>query len=95
MTFVMYKWTVPVDDRPHEIGGGKIIHARARTPNEVEVWTEESVLVLTPNPKRVVQVVGTGQRYSNGNVKVTIPVENSILVWHVVALWSGETELKR
>lgn len=92
MTLVMYKWTIPVDDRPHEIGGGTITHARARTPNEVEVWTEENL--ENPNPSRLVQVIGTGQRYSNGNVKVTIPVDNSILVWHVVSLWSGETELK-
>lgn len=93
MTLIMYKWTVPVDDQPHKIGGGNVMYARSRKASEVEVWTEENL--ENPYPARLVQVVGTGHPYSNAFVEATMPVENSILVWHLAVLRLGETELKR
>jgi len=55
------KWQVSVDDRPHKIGGGDIVHVAIQYPQQpdvVTVWTIEPRSDTTP--KREVQVYGTG-----------------------------------
>lgn len=66
------KWTVPVDDRPHLIGGGPVTHVQAH-PNsidQVDIWTIEDAQHLTePGGQpclcdgRHVQIVGTGHHF--------------------------------
>ena len=84
------KWEVPVDDRPHEIGGGEIVSVACQFPESrpdvVMVWTIESRPELTV-PKRVVQVYGTGHPLPN----IVTPLGSAIavgggLVWHVMEL---------
>src|SRR3990167_8566141 len=61
------RWDVPVDDKWHDIGAGRVVHVAARDHRKrpgdlVEVWTlEESAGTNTAGPrKRSVKVIGTG-----------------------------------
>lgn len=79
------KWTIPVDDQPHSIGGGRVIHATCQdTPEEVQVWTEESDRGVNLVQA---QIFGTGQTYSDRGeamASVAMHLGRAPLVWHVV-----------
>lgn len=85
---IVLKWDVPADDRPHEIGGGRVVHVACQSgPGVVQVWTEEWDKNSLPYPKRTAYVVGTGQPFDeSGTVVGTVvePVNGRWLVWHVV-----------
>lgn len=79
MTLRALKWSVPVDDRPHEIGGGKVLHVACQNgPDAVEVWTLE-----LNDSKRWVQVFGTGQPLPGSVTAFVGTALASPLVWHV------------
>jgi hypothetical protein len=83
------KWTVSVDDRPHKIGGGDIVHVAVQYPgimDTVTVWTIEPRNWAAP-PKRTVQVFGTGQPlpFFATHIGSTLTA-NGGLVWHVFEL---------
>ena len=77
------KWSVAVDDEPHEIGSGQVLHVRCQHgPETVQVWTEESA--LTEGTKRIVQVYGTGQAVPFDAIFLgTAVAAGGALVWHV------------
>lgn len=73
------KWTVPVDDRSHEIGGGPVVGVAAQGAwDEVVVWTEET----DPAPTRTVRVYGTGHEIPEASRHLGSVVAG-IFVWHV------------
>lgn len=84
------KWNVPVDDRIHEIGGGRIIHAACQYgPESVQVWTDEEYFPDDhhnpyPLPKQRVMIVGTGHSFHDSGEAICSVVDPSGLVWHVV-----------
>lgn len=87
------KWTIPVDDQRHEMGAGRVIHVECQgTPNTVQVWTEE----VGKNVGTVeVQIYGTGHTYPDDGEAVgstLIWVNETALVWHVVAFSSTRNE---
>lgn len=83
------KWPVAVDDRPHKIGGGQVVHVANQYDDEINVvtiWTIEprygSVL-----PKRTVQVYGTGQPLPIFATHLgSVVVAGGHLVWHAFEL---------
>lgn len=93
------KWDVPIDDEPHEIGGGDVVLVDVMQLNQadrvrhVNVWTRELVDdELQPiHPKRTAQVYGTGQlvdgaiRHIGSTVDrlVFVGAISTELVWHV------------
>ena len=80
------KWQVPIDDQPHDIGRGRIVHVDwqgSRHTGGVVVWTEE--IVGDVRQDRWVQVVGTGHQYASYGVAVgTCLMPDTGLVWHVI-----------
>lgn len=86
------RWSVPVDDRAHEIGGGQILHVDCRPPDLttpagiVEIWTLEETdeNLNTTAPKRQVQVFGTGHPLptSHGAFLGSALDLGGRLVWH-------------
>jgi hypothetical protein len=80
------KWTVPVDDKEHLIGAGRVLHVDCQTgPHEVQVWTEERE--DRPFPQVRAQVFGTGHTFPNrGRAVGSVPTSlgPAPLVWHVV-----------
>lgn len=90
------KWVVPVDDQPHTIGGGPILHVGHQgNVNEVVVWTEEPV--KDPTHRKAI-VVGTGHPYEGHAMGSVVHLAGSQpspfstdrmlgnLVWHLVVL---------
>lgn len=83
------KWSVPVDDQEHFIGGGPVSHVAMEpgtgygqnTPPVVNIWTEEPL--NGENPVRSALVVGTGHSYADGYMAVG-SCRDGIFVWHVV-----------
>lgn len=87
------KWTIPVDDRDHPIGGGRVAHVACQSDaNTVQVWTDE------PDAEQVeirsARVYGTGQPIPKGDEHLGSTItEDGFLVWHVFAS-SRETTLR-
>lgn len=52
------RWAIPVDDQPHTLEAGPIVHVDCRDPQYLEVWTVEGE--QPPWPRALI-VVGTGQ----------------------------------
>lgn len=93
------KWPLPIDDEPHEIGGGDVLLIdRADLgvgPKALEVWTRELVddEELQPTlPTRTAQVYSTGQLVDGaqqhlGSFVDRVPFLGTpsyrSLVWHV------------
>lgn len=80
------KWNVPVDSRPHPIGGGKpILTACQAGPDVVQVWTDESARESARQPQREAIVVGTGQVAPGGwkPIGSVVASFDPPLVWHV------------
>lgn len=93
MSAKVLRWAIPIDDQPHEIGGGQVLHVgqKPTDPNDqVNVWTLE--LPATPAVTRRVQVYGTGQ---------PVPAQHSplgsviagYLVWHVFEVRDGGSDV--
>jgi hypothetical protein len=77
------KWSVPVDDKDHPIGGGKVVLVACQSSADVvQVWTEEWVGV-DPLVRRA-RVYGTGQPVPVHDEHVGSALTASgHLVWHV------------
>ncbi len=77
------KWNVPVDDRPHPTGAGKVLYVQCQYgPDSVQVWTEESE--LTAGAERQVQVFGTGHQVPFDAIYLgTAVAMDGALVWHL------------
>ena len=89
------KWGVPVDDQPHALGVGRVLHMVGDVL-EVTVWTEERFLPgQEPWCHRLAQVIGTGQPFDNGRVVATavVPSTKLSLVWHLVSLSPRQTSI--
>jgi hypothetical protein len=80
MTETIYRYEVPVDDKPHTLElSGKILHVGCRHADTVEVWALESGGQLI---ERTFRVVGTGQPLPDG---WTRHVGTAIApVWHLL-----------
>jgi hypothetical protein len=76
------RWSVPVDDQWHQIGGGKVLHVDARSNGTVEVWTLEG---SAPSVSRTVRVYGTGHPIAEADTEHlgSVIVADGALVWHV------------
>ena len=83
MSKQVLKWNVPVDDRPHRIGAGEVVHVGCQFgPESVQVWTEESA--LTRGSERRVRVFGTGQKVPFDALHLGSTVtSNGAIVWHL------------
>lgn len=82
MNEVIYKYDVPVDDAPHDVGYYPV-HAACQTDDyeTVQVWS-----IVNPESPRTmkVQVFGTGQPIPKGAEFLhTILAANGALVWHL------------
>ncbi len=86
------KWTVPVDDLPHQIGSGKVLHVACQYDvDEVMVWTEE---VDAPQQNRMVRVFGTGHPVPMFADHIgSVLTAGGQLVWHVYELATVHEEL--
>lgn len=76
------KWPVAVDDKPHQIGGGPVVHVAIQGDEYViQVWTLEDD--SPPDPPRHALVIGTSQpvpaRWEPIGSVMAAP-----FVWHVV-----------
>lgn len=78
------KWTVPVNDEPVAIGGGRVVHVGSThltRANEIHVWTLEE---NDHTPDRLVQVYGTGMDVPMAYTYLgTTIVANGTFVWHL------------
>lgn len=91
------RWSVPVDDRPHEIGGGPVLHVDVTGnggPDRLQVWTQERVDDHWPataplNPPRYVQVVGTGHPHPEDWEPLGTTIAPPF-VWHLMQVTPGE-----
>lgn len=85
MQNTVLKWRVPVDDRAHSIGGGRVLHTDVTFgPDVVNVWTLENDDIVAGLTRRV-RVFGTGQPLPDGvgeHVGSCVAAAGS-LVWHV------------
>lgn len=80
------KWDVPVDDKDHPIGTGKVVMVHCQwSPATVQVWTEEDDDPKVESPKvRRARVYGTGHQIPDRDVHIGSAVSNNTaLVWHV------------
>jgi hypothetical protein len=78
------KWTVPIDDKYHEVGGGPVVHVASQYGkiSELQVWTQESRGTV---PHRLVKVVGTGYEFHESGIALgSAIVSDGGLVWHLV-----------
>ncbi len=87
MTRRVYRWEVPIDDKPHDIGGGPVLHVALRgEPDVVHVWTEELPRQESVwHVPRHVQVFGTGHNLPDGAYHVGSCVAEPF-VWHLYAV---------
>lgn len=81
MPLRVLKWNVPVDDKYHEIGSGKVcLVACQNGPDTVQVWTEESEEVTLGSAI----VVGTGHPVPDFTEHIgSVVTAGGALVWHV------------
>ena len=77
------KWSVPVDDKPHQIGSGKVVMVACQYgPESAQVWTEESGVGYD----RQAQVYGTGHHIPGDWSHLGSAVAaDGRLVWHLYA----------
>lgn len=74
------RWSVPVDDDWHPIGGGKVLHVASRIRGVVDVWTLEG---SAPSSRRTVRVYGTGHWIHPRDVVHYGTALDGDLVWHL------------
>lgn len=80
----MLRFTVPVDDQPHEYDlPGEIKHVGSKTVNAVELWVLEDPTYGVS--RHLFQVVGTGHEVPDGWTYVGTAVvgRDGALVWHL------------
>lgn len=76
----IFKWTIPVDDRDHPIGGGPVVHVACQHgPGSVQVWTDESDELAATSAR----VYGTGQPLPPDDEAVGSAIAGPF-VWHVL-----------
>jgi hypothetical protein len=94
---IVAKWPVSVDDRPHPIGGGEVVHVGIQHPGDIDtvtVWTIEPR--TGAQPKRVVQIFGTGQPLPYFAVHLGSAITmNGMFVWHVFELPAPDPATKK
>ena len=86
----VFRYTVPVDDRPHVIHltSDPLHVANGVTLDEVEFWAEHDM--DAPEYPAAFQVAGTGQPLPDGALYVgTAPRTREGLVWHLYRLPLG------
>lgn len=91
MTRRVLKWSVPVDDRLHPVGVGKVVHVDCQGSNidVVQVWTEEHMDTGTPRPiRRQVQIFATGQELPP-SARHLGSVVAGVFVWHAYEVGVG------
>lgn len=81
------KWDVPVDDKDHPIGPGRVLHVACQwSPSVVQVWTEETE-ETGENPvvaTRRARVYGTGHPVPEKDEHLgSVAATGTALVWHV------------
>lgn len=79
------RWYVPVDDRDHPIGAGRVVHVACRGDDidVVTVWTEETDETKKTVGRRA-RVYGTGQPVPAGDEHIgTAVTSTGRLVWHL------------
>lgn len=75
------KTNVRVDDNPHPVPGGRVVHVACQNgPESVQVWTEDHDSI--EKAVRSVQVFGTGHWMPNDSVHLGSTMLGP-LVWHV------------
>lgn len=74
------RWTVPVNDQWHQIGGGPVLHVAVRRRGIVDVWTLEG---SAPSEPRTVRVYGTGHPIAAADTEHIGTALDGELVWHV------------
>ena len=82
MSVRVLKWSVPVDDQPHKIGTGQVVHVACQhSPESVQIWTVE---IDEGSAWKPVQVFGTGHPIPTGwaHIGSTVTADGA-LVWHV------------
>ena len=86
------KWDVPVDDREHEIGGGRVrLVACQHSHDIVQVWTEEPEHpgFGRTTPPRMARVFGTGHPLPEAaNHLGSVVTAGGSLVWHLYEVTS-------
>lgn len=90
MSARVLKWVVPIDGRPHEVGGGDVALVAVARPDfqAVTVWTLE--LPATPALPRQVQVFATGEPVDTRHRHLGSVVDDPY-VWHLFELHDGST----
>lgn len=80
------KWTVRVNDRWQQIGGGRVVYVDCQTgPDSVEVWTDEPDAEMVT--MKWARVFATGQplpEHAEHVGTVMIFAGKGRLVWHVL-----------
>lgn len=89
MSLRVLKWSVPVDDRPHPIGAGPVLHVACQNgPDSVEVWTLE---FDEPGTQQA-RVFGTGHPLPGSveeHLGSTVTADGA-LVWHLFLVREGD-----
>jgi hypothetical protein len=87
----VFRYTVPVDDRPHviDLTNDPLHVANGVTLDEVEFWAEHDT--DAEEYPAVFQVVGTGQPLPDGVYVGTCPRTREGLVWHLYRLPVGRS----
>lgn len=81
------KWLIPVDDQPHNVDTGRIIHIAATDdPGIIQAWTDTRG---EPNTGRTVQAYGTGHPLPDHADILGTALAPLGLVWHLVELREG------
>lgn len=89
----IFKYTVPIDDKPHRIPVGKVLHvAHGDLMGEVRVWVEHTInlsggIMNDDAIDRYIQVFGTGQEIPDvADLEylgtALTPINTVPLVWH-------------
>ena len=84
MTEAIFRYEVPVDDKPHTLElSGAVLHVDCRDASTVEVWALETG---GPPVERVFRVVGTGHPLPEGWTRHvgTAIAPGGHLVWHLL-----------
>jgi hypothetical protein len=86
---LVLKWDVPVDNLPHDIGGGPVVHVatlKGRV-DEIQVWTKEIDVDKAYLYRRDVQVIEGAHPFPNDcEVLGTVICSDGNLIYHVIEL---------
>lgn len=93
MTRRIFRYEIPIDDQPHEIPAGKVVHLNeyrmkhiTGERNRVEVWVEVTLggasIADDINGTQHVQIIGTGHAIPDGATHLATCLDSQ-LVWHL------------